>query len=279
MNSAESTQRYLEDLELSTRPTAAEEYAARGISSELSHLLQNHVGIEQVEMVGSINRGTHLSPIDDIDMVCVFGGESDIPGHRHLQDLIIHELRGSGLLTEVHRGDAVVCGVWNDRVHEIDLIPLVRVEDGALVLRRPASTGDRLISHDPWRQSRLTDEKDRETDRMYRPAVRLLKLWNRNNRGPIPRSYLAEVFAWYGLDEASSYAQAMSEALDYAHQALQAEFLADPGNPDDNVLGGLSDEVRRASRARIDEARRSVAQLAESQDNGEGEWRRLFRLS
>lgn len=247
------------------------------MSTELCDALANRLGIDEVRLVGSLSRDTVLAPIKDIDLICVLGAEQLAEPQTETKRTITEAVSGLPEVSNVRPGDAVVIAEFADRAYTVDIVPLIRTEHG-LVLRRKEGSG---VLHDPAAQRTVADQADRASDGRYRPLVRLVKLWNRRNGRPMLRSYIAESLVWHAQAAGSDYAESFGIVLEYASRALSRPFLGDPGNPHDNVLGGLTEAQRRESREHVDRHRSVIEQALAAGDNGEHEeaiglWNQVF---
>lgn len=269
---------YLAGIEATSRPLPDDREAAHETAAELCDALADRLEIDEVRLVGSLSRDTALAPIKDIDLVCILGAEQLAEPSTETKQSIMESARELPGIADVRSGDAVVLGEFADRSYTVDIVPLIRTEHG-LILRRKEEP--RVVLHDPAAQYAVTEQADRASDGCYRPLARLVKHWNRQNDGVLLRSYIAESLVWHSQAADSDYAESFETVLAYASRALSRPFLGDPGNPHDNVLGGITEAQRRESREQVDRHRSMIERALAAGDNEDYEeairlWNRVF---
>ncbi len=272
------THHHLAAIEAASQPLPAEQEDAREAAAELCGALSDRLEIDEVRLVGSLSRDTALAPIKDIDLICVLGVEQLTEPHAETKRAVMEAVSGLPEVADVRSGDAVVLAEFADRAYAVDIVPLIQTEHG-LVLRRKEEP--KVVLHNPSAQHAVAEQADRVSEGHYRPLVRLVKLWNRRNGRPMLRSYIAESLVWHAQAAGSDYAESFGMVLEYASRALSRPFLGDPGNPHDNVLGGITEAQRRESREYIDRHRSMIERALAAGDNADHEeairlWNRVF---
>lgn len=262
----EHASHHLETLDQRIAVSEEDTRTAEEITGLLRERLVDNNGVAEVFLAGSLARGTAIVPLSDIDVVCTVEatGPIEVTFQR-----ISASLKDLPAVDEVGRGDAVLHVNLHDIPCTIDMVPLIiSPETGELSLfRRDESSRYRAVRHDPAEQRRVTDVKDAKCGGLYRPTVRLFKYWNRQHNGPIPRSYLAECLAWYGLEQPEGHVEALSKVFAFGARGVRRTELPDPANPGYNVLGKLTEGQLDRVRQAMEHDYRSIEELGRSGDN------------
>lgn len=226
-------------------------------------------------IMGSIERGTAIRPVKDIDVLVVFSNNGS--SHRHSDTFFAS---AKGLLKNLFP-DSRIDADMGELVLEsttgvtIELVPaLRRTVGGYLIVGRNGS----WIRTNPPLKAAYTEGRDRMLDGKFRPMVRLLKKWRTFTDVPI-NSWHVEAMAGHILDRPiESYEHAMLRFFNAGMTALDI--------PDPDGIGGLfttemSSDVRERIERTFDASRQTVDAALRSQVSGDlpacsGYWSSIF---
>jgi hypothetical protein len=242
----------------------------------------------EVRASGSLARGTHKDPVNDVDLVVVFDGAAHPDWNQsgpsadaalaHVQDAVRRRL-GSGGTGDVRltkpRNHSVKCFLddpGDPDAFTVDVTPaLIRVEGGIFI---PESKSAKWVASDPQFLIDLVAKRHGEWNEFAR-LVRVLKRWNTDHGGHM-KSLTVEVLALTYLpvdsrpNALSAYFAAAQDAV--WDPVLDPAQLCGPIQPDLDRRK-VSDELAMAA----DIANRAV----EAEANGEKQhaqclWRKVF---
>ena len=261
---------------------------ARRRRDAVRHELVKEDDVIEVRPSGSLARGTHKDPVNDVDLVVVFdaaehpdwnqAGPSADAALAHLQDAVRRRL-GSGGTGDVRlarsRNHSVKCFLddpGDPGAFTVDVTPaLVRAEGGIYI---PESKSAAWVASDPQHLIDLVAKRHEEWNEFAR-LVRVLKRWNTDHGGHM-KSLTVEVLALTHLPVAArpnaiaAYFAAAQDAV--WDPIVDPAGLCGPIQPDLDP-GPVSNEMAKAA----DLANRAI----EAEANGEKQnaqclWRQVF---
>lgn len=170
----------------------------------------------------------------------------------------------------------------------IDAVPALDDLLGELLLCRnkPDEGYDDWTSARPQGQLDAATEKNQETDGIFIPAVRIIKVWNQSfgeGDKKAMSSYLAESIMFHALDSKCDYADAVVAFLRLAkdHLSRTAPSVPCPGDPDNFVDEMLKDDRRERALGKVETALGHAENAIAADDPGEAmdHWAKVFGAS
>ena len=249
--------------------------------------------VEEVVASGSVRRGTHKDPINDVDTIIVFDadehpdwnvdGDSAADALAHTGSLV-NELLGATNGTVAHevrlakpRNHAVKCFLDDPEVSgafTVDAMPALRV-DG--VLRIPEALSNKWIFADPEYLIAEIEKRHKDWNK-FAGLVRMLKDWASNQDIKI-KSLVMEILALEVLDKAPNRPAALKNF--FVRAAYRVETL-DPIEDPAGLCGPIQADldmdtlanILRRDAALADEALTAVAE--NDILKAIGKWRDIF---
>lgn len=207
---------------------------------------------------GSFARRTHKEPIHDVDLLVVFDGEQHTdwvqPGPS-AQEALEHTRSETKRLLGNFGEDGKEVRVTGLRNHSVkcfldapgaidafsvDLTPAIRSPDGGLQI--PEKDSEDWISSDPEQMIKLVDDRHAEWNQ-FRPAVRVLKLWN-STTGTVMKSLVVEVLALGHLPAEAERGKALERFFTAAASAVLLP-VCDPTGHCGEIQPGLDRQKAR----------------------------------
>jgi hypothetical protein len=248
--------------------------------------------VPEVVPSGSLARRTQREPINDVDGVVVFeqadhedwGADGDSAGDAldYLQGRV-KELLGTAdgtVAKEIRlakaRNHSVKC--WFDDPDDpdaftVDAMPALRQPGGELLV--PEKENRTWIRTHPEDLIRRVADRQKEWDQFV-PLVRVLKLWNDGQGGPM-KSLVVEVLALHHLPQETSRPRAIERFFHAAYAAID-QPVEDPAG----FCGEIQPDLDRpAVKKLLDDAAGSAWKAVNAQDSGDSDqaaclWREVF---
>jgi hypothetical protein len=272
------------------RVPMVENAAAKRVQREIrDHLARELSDLLETFLSGSYSRRVQVVRLHDIDIIVVL----DDPTGAYAESAYI-------ALTAIGQAAAaseLVSGVTLPRLRSVrlslhnyeftvDLVAARELDHGAdgllLACNLPEEGRDEWTWGNPRGQRQAAVEKNRATDGIYVPSVRLVKYWLGRvwGDGDKPfRSYHAESILHGALSEKVDYDEAMVLFFDAAYGALAPGMLTpDPGAPGTYVDERLEPNDRREARDAVAGAREAahVAHKKEDVEESLDAWAEVF---
>lgn len=135
----------------------------------------------KTSLIGSAKRGTIIRPLDDIDVLAVFGEDTGAwTKYRSDSQKFLYRVREALTKYRVEvvgaRGQAV--RLFYKSPPHVDIAPVFVNDHGGFLL--PSGDGKWIHTH-PLYADEWIDERDEQLDRRLKPFVRLLRRWNREH--------------------------------------------------------------------------------------------------
>lgn len=256
---------------------------AHGRRRAFTEAFESEADVTEVFCSGSLRRGTQLRPLHDVDMVVVYDagehpdwglpGPSSEAAMRHAQARVTALLgAGSGShaqlvrITRVSgRGRSVKCFIDTTDTTDVDaftvdVMPVLRQFNGTLLL--PSQHDQAWSPADPELLIDRVQERHDAWGR-YRPTVRLLKLWAREQVPTKVKSLVTEVLALHHLPtDAGNVPEALRRFF-LAAAANVSDGVVDPAGYCGEIQPDLDDVVlRRSLELAADHAEKALAAVA-----------------
>jgi hypothetical protein len=283
----ESQQQAFEKFEKdSVRVPDSENREAKKVHPEIRGTLEEHLEeVIKTFLSGSYSRKVQVVRLNDVDVIVVLAdpdGTFAASAGAALQ-WIRKAAKDSDLVRRTKLGVRAVKLFLHGHEFTVDLVAALESgggEEGLLLARHLPDEG-----YDDWQllnpkgQRQAARDKNRETDGVYVPAVRIIKFWIEGVGKPL-RSYHGEAILWHALTSPAGYPEAVVRFFDEAYARLAPNARTpDPGTPAaDPVDHRLEDDERAAARSKVEKARRIAHRAFESDDLGEalGLWTEVF---
>ena len=248
----------------------------------------NESDVERTYASGSLARGTHLEPINDVDLVVLFK-EEDQPewdrsagtAEKALKEIQkrVMELLGvtdGSVAKEVRdtrmQSHAVKCFLDDpddDDGFTVDLVPALPHPDRGFWI--PQKDSDEWIQTDPIYLVDEVLDRHEESEGTFVPLLRLLKRWSKDN-GRLLKGLTVEVLAFDHLPVDKPRPAALSDFFTAAAAAID-QPIEDPAA----ILAGeiQSDLDRDAARENLEDASDYAWRAVEAEGRGETRSRRM----
>jgi hypothetical protein len=275
---------YLSLIEPSATHVAAAKAAHEKVREQLRTDAESKDAHKDTFLSGSYARSTAINDINDVDVICLF----DINANITEPEVVLAWLQS--VLAKYYdqpkrQGRSV--GVKAARSVWLDIVPATPVsnDDG------PVHIPDRearawVVSH-PRGQLAAAIQKNKVTDGIYVPVVKLMKAWRDRlpNANCRPASYILESIVHRTIGSPQSHAAAVVNVLEGAHTTFglfrgtgTVPFVADPGYPSVNVAKRWTSTEFDAFMAQVHSAATIARSALDSNDEKKSRelWQRLF---
>ena len=284
MDVKDAFEKFKHRLEIS--PTEEQDASRR--HTELREYLRSKLDVADDFLTGSYRRDTKTKPLADVDVFLVLAdvGEKDDPNDvlMRVHDVLVDKYGESRVETD-RPAVRVDYGPENagaeDKVVSMEVVPAFTKGDHHRIAD-PATSG--WMSTDPKVHATLATDANKAFSDEWKPLVKMIKAWNRNQGEPVEPSFLIEVMAlklirgeWTGgyPREIRAFFASAAEQID--------ESWADPaglGSPVSDQLH-LDPYVLDAARTALRDAERQCGEAIRlEQSSGSGAaneaWQRLF---
>lgn len=259
---------------------------------QVRDVVADTVRVDRDFLSGSYARWTKTRPLEDVDVFCVLHDDERAYRDRH----------PSAVLTKIEEGLVPVYGrnrvqvdrmavtvdfgvavseddETDDKVMSIDVVPGFPKQDHFEI---PDALFDGWIETNPETHARLAVEAHEAYGREWKPLVRMIKKWNRQNGRPVTPSFLLEVMALSLLVPPFSggYPYELKGFFASAADRIH-DVWPDPGGLGPPVSNAMTAAEKGAAQRALLSAEASVSQailLARQGKNGEAlrTWRGLF---
>lgn len=268
--------------------TTGEEKDASRRHSELRDYLRSKLDVADDFLTGSYKRDTKTKPLADVDVFLVLAdvGEKDDPNDvlKRVHDALVEKYGESRVKTD-RPAVRVEFGPENaepdDKIMSIEVVPAFAKGDHYRIAD-PAKSG--WMSTDPKIHATLATDANKAFSNEWKPAVKMIKAWNRNQGEPVAPPFLLEVMAlklirgaWTGAypREIRAFFAAAAERID--------DTWLDPaglGSPVSDQLHLESYALEAARTALRDAERQCGEAIRLEQSSGSAAandaWQRLF---
>ncbi|MEY3213054.1 MAG: hypothetical protein RIT28_3535 [Pseudomonadota bacterium] len=232
---------------------------AKAAANELNVLLRRDFDPQgEVRQGGSLQRGTAIRPLKDVDLLVVLSAKN-FPTLRSLSPdevmrAIQAKLQGMGLPARVQNRSLGL----NFKNIPFDLVLCWRDSPESHVLRLPDLGRHSWLKTNPAEHARLGDERDKGCNQRLRPLIRGMKAWNVSHGKPL-RSFHIEVMMWEVWKDGAP--KTWAEGLQLSFSRLADRVLrptADPAEKGPKV----DEDVTGAQRAHASRLLSEAASLA-----------------
>ncbi|TEB09084.1 CBASS oligonucleotide cyclase [Pelotomaculum propionicicum] len=207
-------------------------------------------------LIGSYVRDTACRPIKDVDIMVVLHwgkyGEyyKNQRGPYALLSAVKEVLVDAYKTTRIRVDGQAVSMYFSD--FTVDVVPAFGIIDNGKWVDWwiPDSPGDTWIRTNPKNHQQIMTEANRRCNNMFKPMVKMIKAWNRNN-GNILKGFHIEVMADRIFTSApTSYAHGMLQFFDSSWYLLR-DGVNDPTNTYDRVDTYLTDNQRSLAQSKV----------------------------
>jgi hypothetical protein len=255
--STSTVQQSFEGYEKKARVPADQARRARSVQQQVRADFKTDLGslLRRSFLSGSYARMVQTAPkLKDVDIVFVLNdptGEFEASAKTAL-DRLAAASAGSVVISHVEKlcCRAVKLVVVGEEF-TVDAVAALEDEHGNIRLARhdPAAGTDDWSDENPRGQIDAHWEKNAQTDGVFIPAVRIIKMWNQRHRwddGNLLSSYLVEAMLFHAMTEKVDYANAMYAFFRHAvaHLSTPAPSVPCPGNLTKFVDEKLADDRR-----------------------------------
>jgi predicted nucleotidyltransferase len=280
----EAFEKFQHRLQITT--TEQEDAALR--HREVRDYLATKLDVVHDFLTGSYGRDTKTKPLSDVDVFVELGDVTDTDDPNDVLKRVHDSLAdkyGESRVTTDRPAVRVDFGPENagadDRVTSIEVVPAIR-KDGHYLIADPARDG--WMSTDPTEHAALASAANKALADEWKPAVKMLKAWNRNLGEPVVPSFLVEVMALKLLSGAWSGSFPRELRMFFASAASSIdEVWADPaglGSPVSDLLHVdpvVLDQARTALRDAERQCGEAIREEQAGRVNGALDgWQRLF---
>ena len=179
--------------------SAGEEKDASRRHTELRDYLRSKLDVADDFLTGSYKRDTKTKPLADVDVFLVLAdvGEKDDPNDvlKRVHDVLVEKYGESRVKTD-RPAVRVDFGPENtdpdDKVVSIEVVPAFAKGDHYRIAD-PAKAG--WMSTDPKVHGTLSTDANKAFSGEWKPVVKMIKAWNRNQAEPVVPSFLIEAMA------------------------------------------------------------------------------------
>ena len=258
---------------------------AKAVHPEVRKAVCGALPVERHFLAGSYGRKTQANKLKDVDIIMVLKDE-DGTFRASASDTLkqVQEAVTSCDLVRTTRVSVrAVKAFLHDHEFHVDIVPaLAPVFASGLDLTRnlPDEGYDDWTTEDPEGQKQASYDKNKATDGIFIPAVRVIKSWNQRYPTAKPlRSYHAEAMMYHALTTGCTLQEAVLAFFDHAYDSLApgVKTLV-PGSTTRYVDDRLKDEDRAAAREKVEAAREKAHAAAEEEDEGKkmDAWVKVF---
>jgi hypothetical protein len=260
---------------------------AKQVHPEVRRAVCAELPIEHHFLSGSYGRRVQAVRLKDIDIIVELNDEDGA-----------FYASASGTLKQVQRAVAEcelvrlvrppsvrsVKAFLHDYEFHVDIVPAIRPAFGeGLQLTRniPDEGYDDWSLEYPEQQLEACQEKNNETNGLYRPATRVVRAWNQRYPTSKPlRSYHAEALLYHAMSGPGTYVATMLAFFDHAYNSLAYQQLTPtPGAPAGRYVDDrLSAEERETAKKKVEAARAKAHEAADIEEPVEAmeAWVKVF---
>lgn len=292
-----TTQTQFKDFLKDIEPSSTTKSRAKDGHTNLRDFLRTHSTFKKHHidtfLSGSYKRNTAIRPVKkgddeerpDVDIIVITNHtRQDDPSE--VIDLLYETL--SEKYDDI-RKQARSIGVFTSTV-EMDAVPIIEETnwDGSTTLYIPDRKLQNWIETNPRRHTIWTTEVNKESDGHFKPLVKLLKWWRRENptRYKKPKGFVIECLAAKHMDyEESYYGELFVKTLEdiVAKYKFYIDIkivpsIEDPGVPSNSVMAGMSFNEFEAFYNKC-EAQSIIGRKAINEEDSEKSlalWRKIF---
>lgn len=228
-------------------------------------------------LMGSGARGTIIRPLDDIDMLAVFGNKDGVfERYRGDSQALLYWVRKRvNARTEVQkvgaRGQAVRL-FYTDGLH-VDIAPVFSWSKGGYAL--PAGNGT-WVTTDPLKQGRWAKERDVALSGQFKRRVRMLKRWNNEHSKRLESWHLEVMIGRVFKSMGSDHRVGLQKFFEWAGEHLHVEDCDDSHR---DLGTSLSRSQEQDIKASLSANRKRAAAAVEAEKAGDAsEAIRLWRM-
>jgi hypothetical protein len=246
----------------SVRVPKAQNDRAKRVHPEVRSAVEKGLGelFMRAFLAGSYARRVQTVRLKDIDIIIVLddsGGAFAASAGAALERLR-EAAKSCDLVERTRKGvRAVQCDIKGEEF-TVDLVAARDHPLGEMLLARwlPGEGLDDWTHARPQGQLDAAVEKNRTTNGVFIPAVRIIKYWNRragkSGKNAMP-SYLAESILYHALAAECDYADAVLAFFEQAkhHLGLSGPSVRCPGDPGNYVDDLLEDDRRKTALAKV----------------------------
>lgn len=262
--------------------------AAKSVHPDVRQAVCDALPVDRPFLAGSYGRKTQATKLKDVDIIVVLNDEDG--GFRGSASDTLKQVQEAVTSCDLVRTTRVsvraVKAFLHDHEFTVDVVPALAPASGScleLTRNLPDEGYDDWTLEDPEGQITASFDKNKATDGIYIPAVRVIKAWNQRYPSAKPlRSYHAEAMMFHALTGSCTLEDAVLAFFDHAYEALAPGVRTlVPGSTTRHVDDRLGDDDREAARDKVEAAREKAHAAAELEDEGEkmDVWVKVFGQS
>ena len=288
--SISTVQQAFEEYEKKVRVPKKDADRAKEVHPAVRAAVEKHLDelFSRAFLAGSYARKVQTAPkLKDVDVIFVLNdpdGEFAASAHAALE-----RLRTAAKTCDLVEGTRLGCRAVKLTIagEEFTVDAVAAIEDafGNLKLARyiPAEDLDDWTPANPKGQTDAHWQKNKDTDGVFIPAVRVVKSWNQRNRwkskNALP-SYLAESILFHAMTQKVDFADAMLAFFRGAETHLSSSWptVLCPGDPTNYVDERLDDERREAALEKVRRDLKHAGDAVAESDAGKAMdlWAKVF---
>lgn len=233
--------------------------------------------LKRLVLIGSCDRGTHIQPVSDVDVLAVFLNKDNIfEAYRSGSGAFLQRIRAAlGASTTIKhigaRGQAVRL-FYTSGAH-VDIAPVFGWSGGGYAL---PSGSDGWITTDPEAQAKWLAQRKTDVGDNLSCLIRFAKRWNEVHSSRLESYHLEVVIATMF----SSVGVNTREALRmFFERGMGWLSVSDPAGHSGDLSTYLTDASRAALRSRMAQAAARAASAVDAESRGDHEEaKRLWRI-
>ncbi len=256
---AEAFEEYRSELEI----TESEQEAASKRQKEIREFLDGHFELEDDFLTGSYRRETKTKPLKDVDIFCVLKAtRANIDGYRKQgAAVVLRAFRGvlrkkyGDKVSDPGRRSVSVDFGPKERIMSFDVVPAF-AEKGHYAIS-DTTTGV-WIATNPTDHEEKATEKNKASDKKWKPLVKMVKGWNRHRNKVIRPSFLIEVMALDLIDSFTNYPFELQVFFANAAERI-ADKWPDPAGLGPDVNDAMNNAEKASAATALREAQAAAA--------------------
>lgn len=238
---------------------------AKEVHPDIREAVEADLGelFERAFLAGSYARKVQTVRLKDIDIIVVLNdpdGTFNVSANAALERLR-QAAKTCDIVAGTRKGVRAMKLTIDGEEFTVDLVAALEDPFGDLRLARylPNEYFDDWTSANPQGQLDAHWQKNKDTEGIFIPTVRIVKYWNQrtkyNGKNAMP-SYLAESMLFHALTSKLGYADAVAKFFRAAetHLAISSPTVSCPGSPGNKVDERLDDARRQFALEKVQDA-------------------------
>jgi hypothetical protein len=286
----ETVQEAFSEFEQETaRVPAAENARAKEVHPEVTAAIKADLGdlFDRAFLAGSYKRKVQAVRLKDVDIIVVLNDpDGEFAGSANAAlERVRTAAKTCDLVGLTRKSVRAVKLDIDGEEFTVDVVPALNDPLGELRLCRnkPDEGYDDWTSARPQGQLDAATEKNQETEGVFIPCTRIIKVWNQSfgedDKKAMP-SFLAESILFHALDGKCDYADAALEYFRSAKDHLSRSWpsVPCPGDPANFVDEMLKDERRERALKKVETALADAEAAVAAEDQGDAMdfWAKVF---